>query len=169
MKPCVAVIALLAFMLSACAAAPRPSGTDITFVVVRHAEKRMDDGSDPSLSTAGQQRAAALAERLAQPVVAIYSTQYRRTQETALPAAQKHGLTITNYDPSQPVGEFAHGLRQRHSSGTVLVVGHSNTVPGLTAELCNCEVPPLTEQDYDQLFIVRMDCAGRAELKQERY
>ena len=170
MKPYTTVIALLAFMLCACATAPTPTGAGATFVVVRHAEKGTDAGIDPSLSVAGHQRAAALAEHFAgTKLVAIYSTPYRRTQETALPAAQKHGLPITSYNPSQPVGGFAHELLQRHSSGTVLVVGHSNTGPEIVAALCACEVAPLGEQDYDRLFIVRVGNSDRAELIQERY
>ena len=170
MNPYAAVIALLAFMLCACATAPAPSVAGATFVVVRHAEKGTDAGIDPSLSVAGQQRAAALAEHFAgTKLVAVYATPYRRTQETGLPSAQKHGLTITTYPATQPVAEFAYGLRQSHSTGIVLVMGHSNTVPEIVAALCACEVAPLGEEDYDRLFIVRVGDSDRAELIQERY
>lgn len=157
--------------LGACASAPAPAPSPaLAFVVVRHAEKAADDARDPSLSEAGEARAAALAGLLRdRDVVAAYATGFRRTRDTAAPTAAAHAVAITPYDAAEPAEAFAVRLRREHASGgTVLVVGHSNTVPGIVSALCACEVAPIDESDYGNLYEVRID-AGGATLDRQRY
>src|SRR3546814_12110903 len=128
------LIRACALALAACAAIPvfSPVATD---VVVRHAEK-VDDGSrDPSLTDAGRARAHALAGLLrSRDVVAVYATDFRRTRDTAEPTAAVHDLSIISYDAEAPAEAVAERLRRAHATGTVLVVAHSNTVPGTRSE-----------------------------------
>ena len=131
---------LLVFVLSACATrAQQPA--EVTFIVVRHAEK-VDDGSkDPPLSEAGLARAQAVAAALRDaPLRGVYATAYQRTQQTAAPAAHAHSLPVVTYDAKLAPTDFAAQLRREHTTGTVLVVGHSNTVPGIAAAVCECTV-----------------------------
>jgi len=155
---------LAPLLLAACAVARPPGHASVppaTFVVVRHAEKASDGSSDPPLAAAGIGRARALARRLAdEPLVAVYSTPFRRTRETARPSAVLHGVTVTTYDSALPAPEFATQLRAAHPSGTVLVVGHSNTVPAIASALCDCRVAPLGENDYDAIYTVRIQGDG---------
>src|SRR5687768_534547 len=66
-----------------------------TVVVVRHAEKSTDDPQDPSLSATGQERARLLTSVLKNAgVTSIYTTQYKRTRQTAEPLAQQLGIAI---------------------------------------------------------------------------
>jgi len=105
--------------------------------------------------------ARALARRLADaPLVAVYSTPFRRTRETARPSAVLHGVAVTTYDSALPAPAFAAQLRAAHPSGTVLVVGHSNTVPAIASALCGCQVAPLGENDYDAIYTVRIQGDG---------
>ncbi|MGH8032271.1 MAG: histidine phosphatase family protein [Luteimonas sp.] len=141
-----------------------------TFVVVRHAEKSADDPRDPTLSAAGTARAEALATRLGdRDVVAVYATGFRRTQNTARPTALHHGLTVTTYDAARPVAAFAQQLRDNHRSGAVLVVGHSNTVPGIVGALCGCSIAAIDEASFDRLYEVHFDAGGTASLREDRY
>jgi broad specificity phosphatase PhoE len=142
------------------AAAPPDNAT---FVVVRHAEK-VDDGSrDPPLSAAGRVRAQALAQRLAHSgLVAVYATPFRRTQQTAQVVATSAGLPVTTYAADAAASEFAATLRARHPHGTVLVVGHSNTVPGIVASLCSCRIAALDETAYDGIYTIRIAPDGKA-------
>ena len=130
---CIAASACIA--LSACASLPMSSTpATVDFIVVRHAEKETgaDVGQDPALTAAGRVRAAAIAQALADaPVAAVYSTDYARTRETALPTARAHGLEVVTYDAREPAETLAARLRASHATGTVLVVGHSNTVPAI--------------------------------------
>jgi broad specificity phosphatase PhoE len=162
---------LVPLLLAACAATPRPAqvAAPATYVIVRHAEKASDGGDDPPLAAAGVERARALARRLADaPLVAVYTTPFRRTRETAQPAAVLHGLPLTTYDPAMPAAIFAARLRASHPTGTVLVVGHSNTVPAIASALCGCQAAVLGEGDYDAVYTVRMRADGTGALDMSR-
>ncbi|MFK7741270.1 MAG: histidine phosphatase family protein [Planctomycetota bacterium] len=119
--------------------------------LVRHAEK--EKGRDPRLTPAGQERAEELAGIMSGiGIDAIYSTNYRRTLDTAAPLAAALGLDIAIYDPRN-LQAVADELRT--AEGRILVVGHSNTTPQLTAILApNAEVRSMSEDEYDHLFQV---------------
>ena len=165
---------LFASLLAGCATppaepatSPRDSST-LEVVVVRHAEK-LADGSDPALSDPGRARAQRLAYRLRDaPLVAVYSTDTQRTRLTAKPSADEHGLAVTIYNPRMPPAEFVAWLKQMHSHGTVLVVGHSNTAPAIAAALCRCGVEPMAETEFDRVMRVRFAADGTARLSVER-
>lgn len=172
-------LAACAALLSACATAPKPHAADApavvdtaagaTYLIVRHAEKAADDPRDPGLAKAGQARALRLAEALARtPLRAAYATGYRRTQATAAPAAAAHGLQVVVYDAKQPAAEFAAALRRDWPQGTVLVVAHSNTAPGIAAALCGCAIEPMGEHEYDRRMWVMVDAQGRAQVRVTR-
>ncbi|GAC26811.1 histidine phosphatase family protein [Paraglaciecola mesophila] len=115
---------------------------------VRHFEKQT--GADPTLTDIGQRRAVALAEYFRYvPLTSVYSTDYKRTMETATQSAQQQGLMINSYDPSNPK-ELIKLIAQQSS---VLVVGHSNTVPDLIRAIGG-KADDLSEMDYGRLFIV---------------
>ena len=160
---------LLVGALAACTTMP----TDIAgaqFVVVRHAEKADDGSKDPPLNAAGSARAQALAVDLRDaPLRAAYATAYRRTQATAAPTANTHSLQVTTYDANLQAAEFADLLRRTHADGTVLVVGHSNTIPGIAAALCQCSVPPMGDDEFDRRITIRIDAQGHAALQAGRY
>ncbi|TWT20725.1 histidine phosphatase family protein [Luteimonas wenzhouensis] len=161
----------LSALLAACAGMPATPGdaTGATYIVVRHAEKEDAPGPDPALSSEGQARAERLARRLAgEPLVAVYATGYRRTRDTVAPAARRHGLAPRTYDPHQTPAAFAAALRAAHPAGTVLVAGHSNTVPAIVAALCACETGAMDESEFDRLSIVRIDRDGRPTLSVTR-
>lgn len=157
-------------VLAGCASAPPRTATALEFVVVRHAEKASDDPRDPGLSPDGQARAQRLADSLAgDDVVAVYATDYKRTRNTAAPTASAHAMAVSVYDAKQAATAFAAQLRARHPTGTVLVVGHSNTVPEIAAALCACMVAPMAESEFDRRIAIVFDAEGRASLSETRY
>jgi len=172
MAPIIRLSALsLSVLLAACAStSPTPTPTPgASFVIVRHAEKSSDDPRDPSLSEAGRARAQRLAAALkTQPLRAVYATAYRRTQQTGEPTAQSHRLQVVTYDAKQPAADFAATLRREHPSGTVLVVGHSNTAPDIAAALCQCSVTPMAETEYDRRMRIDFDRDGRPRYSESR-
>jgi broad specificity phosphatase PhoE len=170
----IAIATLVLAFVTGCASqtAPRTQTADpgMVFVLVRHAEKAANDPKDPLLSEVGVARAKRLAESLADArVVAAYATKYRRTQLTAAPTSMSHHLDLQTYDASLPAAEFARQLRATHPDGTVLVVGHSNTIPDLAAALCVCTVEAMGEGEFDRWLEVRIDATGNAVLTQRRY
>jgi len=134
-----------------------------TIYLVRHAEKENDGTRDPSLTTQGHVRALAIADMLTDKNLSkIYSTNYKRTQQTAAPTARRHGLDAISYDPSMLV-DFAKTLIA--SAETVLVVGHSNTTPYLVSLLSGQEFAALEEQQYDHMYVVLLKDDGRVEVR----
>ena len=147
----------LGLVLGACQNVPDPvSGTAY---LVRHAEKvtageamQIADPKDPPLTEAGQARAVQLADLLQDKGIdAVWSSDYRRTRDTALPLATRLGLVVQLYDPSDP-DSLVSALKARPQD-SVLVVGHSNTIPNLAALLGMSPGEPIDEaNEYDRLY-----------------
>lgn len=162
---CLATACLL--LLTACSSQPVARDT-ATFILVRHAEKATTPAKDPPLTEAGQQRAQRLADSLQGiRLDAIYSSPYQRTRQTAAPLAQAQRLTVVDYTPDDAAA-FAARLRTDHPHGTVLVVGHSNTLPPLARALCACDVADMDERVYGIRYTVTFDASGRARLVESR-
>lgn len=161
-----------ACLLAACAGAgvvdarvTADATAPLAFIVVRHAEK-VDDSRDPALSPAGEARARALAVQLRDtPLVAAWTSPFARTRQTALATAQAHGLQPREYDAALPAPQLAALLRDAHRDGTVLVVGHSNTVPAIVAALCGCQVDPIDDATYGGRYDIDHDADGRPRLR----
>lgn len=150
------LFALAAITLTgACSHSPAPQEGP-TFIVVRHAEKADDSAKDPPLSEEGLKRAASLADLLSgSRVDAVYATGYQRTQQTAAPAAAAQQVPVRDYDARQPADEFVAQLLAAHPSGQVLIVGHSNTVPGIVSALSGQAVEPMSDSEYGLIHFVR--------------
>jgi 2,3-bisphosphoglycerate-dependent phosphoglycerate mutase len=100
--------------------------------IVRHCEKAMESTDNPNLAEEGKKRAAHLAEILKNTgIEEVYSTNYKRTMQTAEPLANAMKLSPVVYEPRD--ANFGEQLRK--SGKKVLVVGHSNTVPDLLNQL----------------------------------
>ena len=175
MKPLlrsVATAVLAAVMATGCTtrSAVNAAGEQTLFVIVRHAEKSLDEPKDPTLSDTGRVRAQRLAGLLTgKRVAAVYATGYRRTQMTASPTAQAQGLQVQTYAADIPAADFAATLRNMHPAGTVLVIGHSNTVAAIASALCICVVAPLREDEYDRWITVRIMADGKIWTEETHY
>lgn len=100
-----------------------------TFYFIRHAEKDRSDKNNrnPHLTDVGRARANHWKEILKHvDFDAVYSTDYYRTKETALPLAQENNVDLTIYDANNLDGEK---LKIDNVGKTILVVGHSDTTP----------------------------------------
>ena len=73
------------------------------------------------------------------------------------------------YDARQPAAALAAALKAAHPRGTVVVAGHSNTVPAIVSALCGCATAPMAEDEYDRLNTIRIDDRGNAVLRISRY
>ena len=133
----------------------------ITIILVRHAEKDTTVTgstmmqSDPPLSVIGIQRTGKLLETLkSYRFDSIFSTNFNRTRNTVMPIANKWGLALSIYDPkNQPV--FAEALKKMDGK-TILVVGHSNTIPTLVNILIgNAKYVNLGDNEYDKIWILQ--------------
>ena len=143
-----------------------------TVILVRHAERADSPEKperDPGLSAVGVERANRLTEYLRNAgISAIYSTPFIRTRDTVQPLAKALGLTVieTGSPSGQPIAQFSKELAERilreNKGKTVLVVGHSNTVPPLVTALGAPAVPPIGDNDYGDTYIVQVGDNGKA-------
>jgi len=136
--------------------------------LARHAEKL--DGRDPGLSDAGLARAEALREALADVALdAIYVTQWQRTQLTAKPLVDATGVPVTVLSTDlrsvdEHVEDIILDLNAKHCGNTVLLIGHSNTIPRIIYSLTGKQVDTLSEQTYNRLFHVRFEAGQPVQL-----
>jgi broad specificity phosphatase PhoE len=128
--------------------------------VVRHAEKLSGD-PDPGLTPNGMERAIALKKKLANAnVKAVYSTNTKRTIATAKPLADHLGLPITIYSQ---LPALVSEIKANHGGQTVLIVGHSNTVPQIVQEFgADPPIPRIAPNDYDEFYVVLASSNGAA-------
>ena len=139
-----------------------------TVIVVRHGEKR-DATADTALSPAGEVRAEHLANMLAASNLrAIYTTQYKRTMLLVAPTAKRLSLTPVIVQAKE-VDALLAKLRLHSKDEAVLAVGHSNTIPAILKGLGHTTVVTVTEEEFDNLFIVTMQPSGAPTVVRLKY
>lgn len=169
------LLTLLMLTLSIASPTALPAHDGIAVVVVRHAEKDDDDKLDPSLAGNGEVRAQALAATLAGAGLdRAIATQFRRTRDTAAPAAAAAGIDvevreINGGNAATYASDLATDLRTMPAGSTVLVVGHSNTVPGIVEALSGQAPEAMPETEYDRYTLVLLDADGGARVITSRY
>jgi broad specificity phosphatase PhoE len=136
--------------------------TVTTFVLVRHAEKASDGSKDPELAPEGVARAQALQQMLRLATVkAVYSTPYKRTQNTVAPLAAEKNLTIQFYQSIK--AEQVDQMLKDYAGGTVVICGHSNTIPALANLLTGTDAyKDWKDGDYDNLLVISVVERGKA-------
>ena len=131
----------------------------------RHAEKA--GGDDPELLPEGRARADRLATRIGKNLDAVYATGYRRTQQTAAPAARAAGVRVRKYNAGKAASRMTERWRKRHRGDTILVVGHSNTVPDLLNALVGEQrYTDLAAGEFSRLFRVTIDGRGTTSVEE---
>jgi phosphohistidine phosphatase SixA len=134
-------------------------------VLVRHAEPAAG-GTDPGLSTAGRRRAATLAKMLAGAgITAIFTSELRRTKETAAPLA--HLLSIV---PVEIAGNPTAAAAQVKAAGKrALVVGHTDTVPPIIEALGGPASVVINATAFDRMFVLPVPAHGADSLMTLHY
>jgi broad specificity phosphatase PhoE len=146
-----AALAATALLAAACGVSS-PS-----LLLVRHAEK--GSGRDPDLTGEGRRRALALVEPSRDAgAAAAYHTQFKRAAQTAEPLATHLGIPLIRIDYT-PGEESAHAeallrhIRMNYPSQTVVVVGHTTTIPAILRALGQADAREIEETEYGTLFI----------------
>ena len=177
----IALIAALSLVQAADRPAQLPAPTtqaagETRIFIVRHAEKDTTVKSCPGggsicqpLTAEGAARAAELARLLkTQPLKKIFSTEYKRTQDTASPSDRSPSIWTSLPARTQLDAAIAEIAKE---PGTYLIVTHSDVViPFLRKLLGNDQIaiaagampnmnPPnqiIDDPDYDNLFLVTL-------------
>jgi broad specificity phosphatase PhoE len=125
-------------------------GQQTTVLLVRHADR----GTQDQLSAAGLARAQELVhvgEKAG--IQAIYQTEFQRTRQTAEPLASALGLTPIEI-PAADARGLADHIRQNQRGRTVLVIGHSDSVPLVIGALGGPVLPNIDGDEFDNLFML---------------
>ena len=153
--------------------ATTPEKKNVTEIyLVRHAEKDTTDrtNKDPELSGEGLKRAQDLKKLLKKkkPAV-IFSSPYKRTQNTARPLAEALQQEIKTYDPGN-LKAFATQLLAEHKGKKILIVGHSNTLLE-TIEALGIERPiaKIDDREYYYVFHIKIEEGKKAVVKTMKY
>lgn len=126
-----------------------------TFYLIRHAEK-VDNSLNPDLSEVGKKRAENWSKVFsAIRFDEIYSTNYKRTIETATPTAEKNKINIKIYDHKTiDIPSFI----KENSGKTILLTGHSNTIPNLVNQLIGEKYyTDIDDATFGNLYIVTIN------------
>ena len=127
------------------------------YYLIRHAEKdRSTKDKDPELTEIGLKRADNWSEVFEKVSFdKVYSSDYKRTQQTALPTAKSKGLEVLSYDTDHLYNDT---FKEQTKNQTVLVVGHSNTTPAfVNAIIGKKEHSSIDDSDNGKLFIVTIE------------
>ena len=151
-----------------------PATPQVTTVyLVRHAEKAAQPANDPPLTSAGEERARALAAALRDAgVEAIITTQLLRTRETARPLAELLHVVPEVVRAGGPSREHAKAVAEAvrvHAGQTVLVVGHSNTVNQIIEQLGGPKLPDICDNAYANIFVLHVSSGGPTRLVRTDY
>ncbi len=167
------ILSLLTLTQPACRDASDARPTVV--YLVRHAEKAPSADNNPPLSEAGVRRAEALARTLGDAgVTAIYTTQFKRTTDTAAPLSARTGIAVTplevnHNNPQAYVEQLARDIAAKHGGKIVLVVSHSNTLPLIVERLSGKTVPAIRDDEYANLFVVTLPTQGAAATVRVQY
>jgi 2,3-bisphosphoglycerate-dependent phosphoglycerate mutase len=136
-----------------------------TIYLIRHAEKA-DTTKDPDLSEAGKERVNQWLPYFTEKFLldAIYTTPYKRTQQTAQIIADATGVKLFGYEADKMNIKQLAGT---YNGRSVLVVGHSNTIPGYINELMpQKKLKDIPETEFGNLYIITIkDSAASLEIR----
>jgi broad specificity phosphatase PhoE len=132
-----------------------------TLYFIRHAEKDLTSGADPTLTDKGERRAEQWINYFfLKDIDHVLSSDFNRTQSTAAPLAASKKLEVELYDVAALTGKEIY---DKYQGKTVVLYGHSNTIGNYANDLQKDEVfKDLDESDYDHFYIVRIDKNGNA-------
>jgi broad specificity phosphatase PhoE len=164
------IITLLAAITFA-AGAKADAQQSLTLILVRHAEKKVvpPENKDPDLSPAGVARAEELLKMFGDSgIAAIYATQYKRTQQTVKPLADKLKLPVTQIE-AKKTADLVKQIRAQNAGQVVFIAGHNNSVPEIIAAMGGPQLPIIPETEYDNLYILTVQSDGTAHLLKLKY
>ena len=136
-----------------------------TFYFIRHADKVLTNKKDrdPDLTKKGYARAQNWVKVLSDVKFdMVYSSNYKRTIETARPTAKANDIEIKIYNPKKP---FDKKFQTDTKGKTVLIVGHSNSSPTfVNTILGKSKYEEIDESNYTNLYIVHINKASKTSI-----
>ena len=122
------------------------------YYFIRHAEKA-DSSKNPDLSEKGLERAKEWQMLFSElSFDAIYSTDFNRTIQTIKPISVKQNTNFSLYNPKTIDIE---AFKKETFGKTILIVGHSNTIPNMVNQIIKeNKYSDIEENQFGNLYIV---------------
>jgi broad specificity phosphatase PhoE len=156
MKVFVAVFLLISAQNIVKAQKTAAFGSKTKIYLVRHAEKQ--SGNDPVLTENGNKRAGALLLALKNKGVRhIYVTQFKRTQMTGDSLRIQLGIDTVQYKADTTGEDVLNKILAHNDAGkTILIIGHSNTIPKIIKQLGAADFEPanIPDAEFDNLYLM---------------
>lgn len=137
-----------------------PPGATTTAILIRHGEKdeSQPGSADPHLSVEGRARAQTLVHVVGNAgIKAIYTSRFIRTKEMAQPLASKLNLEPVQLDEPARIKK---DILTKRAGQSVLVIGHTDTIPQLVALLGGDLTIRIKDGEFDNLYLLSI--AGAA-------
>lgn len=170
MKYCILLVLLASIQFFAVAQIPAGVSSKTAIYLVRHAEKL--GGSDPVLTENGNTRAGDLMRYLkGKKIKRIYVTQFRRTQMTGDSLRLQFGIDTTHYKADATGEDLYNKIVANSEFGkTLLIIGHSNTVPKIIKKLgaIDFDDKDIPDNEFDNLYMITYK-KGKAVVRKMKY
>lgn len=126
--------------------------TATAYYFIRHAEK-VDNSQNPDLSEIGLKRAEQWSLIFSEiSFDGIYSTDYKRTIQTASPTANAKKIPIKVYNPKNLDIE---SFKKETAGKKILIVGHSNSIPKFVNQITSKSTfNDIEDLTFGNLYIV---------------
>lgn len=144
-----------------------------TVILIRHGERTPSPSDPPEvgphLNADGRRRAQTLVHVLGDAgIKAIYVSRFIRTKETAAPLASHFNPDITPTEIDQAI-DIKNHILANHAGKTVLVIGHTDTVPDVIDQFAGGNMPDIDGEEFDNLFVVTIFDTGKASVVKLKY
>ena len=149
------------------------ANTITTVILIRHADRDIPpagtpDFPGPSLNEKGMARSKKLVRVLSTAgIQAVYTSRFARAKMTAKPFLAEHSSLPTVR--LAEAAELKDHILTHHAGQTVLVVGHSDTVPKLIALLGGPSLPIIDDCEFDNLFVLVKYSTTKASVTKFKY
>jgi broad specificity phosphatase PhoE len=146
-----------------------PNGLATTVILIRHGERDElnPTSQDPHLNEVGKARAQTLIHVVGTSgIKAIYTSHFIRTKETAQPLAIHLSLSPIQMDEASNI---RNDTLSKHAGETVLVIGHTDTVPYLIKRFGGGSNFNIEDKEFDKLFVVYVFSSGGAHVTELKY
>ncbi|WP_229316440.1 histidine phosphatase family protein [Flavobacterium ammoniigenes] len=124
------------------------------YYFIRHAEKA-DSSKNPDLSEKGLERAQEWKTLFSEiNFDAVYSTDFNRTLQTIQPIVEGNNQLLKIYNPKMIDIE---AFKKETHGKTILIVGHSNTIPNMINQIIKeNKYTNIEENEFGNLYIVTL-------------
>ncbi len=145
---------IIVFLLFFCLQISLGQNTITQYYFTRHAEKA-DSSKNPDLSEKGLERAQEWKTLFSEiNFDAVYSTDFNRTLQTIQPIVADNNQLLKIYNPKMIDIE---AFKKETHGKTILIVGHSNTIPNMVNQIIKeNKYTNIEENQFGNLYIVTL-------------